>query len=108
MVWTLKVAKPATAPTPASFNAYALKSAQTFAGSAYTGTFTMSAKIAKDSTGVWWGNALATPSDGSLEAIGVWGHYVNGKWTGQIADFSSDTAEAGFFAPDVIAKLTLP
>jgi hypothetical protein len=108
MVWNLKVAKVVAAPTLASFQAFALKSAQTYAGSTYTGSFTMTAKIAKDSTGVWWGNALATPADAGLEPIGIWGHYANGKWTGEIADFSSDTAQAGYFAPDVIAKLTLP
>lgn len=108
MVWDLKVAKVAAAPTLASFKTFALNSARTYAGSTYTGSFTLTAKIANDSTGVWWGNALATPADTGLEPIGIWGHYANGKWSGEIADFSSDTAEAGYFAPDVIAKLTLP
>jgi len=100
-------AKPA-APTLASFKAYALKSAKAFAGATYSGAFTIQSKIAKDSTGAWWGNAIAEPSDSEdLEAIGVWGRYSGGKWTGEIADFSTDGADAGFFPGDVLTDLAL-
>lgn len=100
-------AKPA-APTLASFKAYALKSAKSFAGTTYTGAFTIQSKIAKDSTGAWWGNAIAEPSGSEdLEAIGVWGRYSGGKWTGEIADFSTDGADAGFFPGDVLSDLAL-
>jgi hypothetical protein len=109
IVWNKKVPKPAAAtPTLASFETFATKSAKSFAGSTYTGPFTLTAKIAKDSTGIWWGNASAEPATEGLDPIGVWGHYVNGKWSGQIADFSSDDAEADYFPADVIPKLTLP
>jgi hypothetical protein len=100
-------AKPAAAPTQASWEAFALKSAKSFAGSTYTGDFTVTVKIAKDSKGVWWGNAMAEPSDPGLEPIGVWGKFSGGKWTGEIADLSSDGADAGFFPADVLAKLAL-
>ena len=100
---TAKVA----APTLASFEAYALKSAKSFAGTAYAGDFTVQAKIAKDSTGAWWGNAIAEPTESGLEPIGVWGRYSSGKWTGEIADFSTEGADAGFFPDDVLAKLAL-
>jgi len=109
--FTKKVTKPAAkpaAPTLASFEAFALKSAKSFAGTTYAGEFTIQAKIAKDSTGGWWGNAIAEPGDEEgLEAIGIWAHYSGGKWTGEIADFSTEGADAGFFPPDVIAKLAL-
>lgn len=109
LAWNKKapVATTAKAPTLASFEAFALKSATSMAGASYTGTFTVSAKIAKDSAGVWWGNAVETPSDEGLEDIGVWGKYVGGKWTGQIADFSSDDAAAAFFPASVLSKLSL-
>ncbi len=106
--WTKKVAKVTAAPTLASFKAYALKSAKSMAGATYTGTFSVTAKIAKDSTGAWWGNAMAAPSADGLESIGVWGRYQSGKWTGEIADFSTENAMASFFAPDVIVALNLP
>lgn len=108
--FTKKAPKPAAKPAPtlASFETYAMKSAKSFAGSTYTGDFTIQAKIAKDSTGAWWGNAIAEPSDPEgLESIGVWGKYSGGKWTGEIADFSTEGADAGFFPGDVLAKLAL-
>jgi hypothetical protein len=108
MNWKKKVTQPASAPTLASFKAFALKSAKNTAGSAYTGTFTITAKIAKDSTGVWWGNADAAPSVDGLESIGVWGRYSKGKWTGEIADFSTEGADAAFFPGDVLPLLQLP
>jgi hypothetical protein len=108
IVWDKKVPKPAAAPTLASFETFVMKSAKSFAGTVYTGPFTLSAKIAKDSTGGWWGDASAQPATSGLDPIGVWGHYANGKWSGQIADFSSDDAEAEYFPADVIPKLTLP
>jgi hypothetical protein len=108
MSWTKKVVQPATAPTPASFKAFALKSAKSIAEASYTGTFTVTAKIAKDGSGGWWGNATADPGDSGLEPIGVWGRYAKGKWTGEIADFSTEDADAAFFPADVLAKLQLP
>jgi hypothetical protein len=99
--------KSTAAPSPSSFQTFARKSATTFAGGSFTGTFTIEARIAKSSDGSWWGNALVSPGDDSLEPIGVWGRYVAGKWKGQIADFSTDNAEAGFFPADVISKLEL-
>jgi hypothetical protein len=108
--WKKAVAKKTTtyaAPTAASFRSFVLKSAASVAGGSYTGTFTVTAKIAKDSSGSWWGNALADPSQSGLESIGVWGHYVNGKWTGEIADFSTDGADASFFPASVLGKLQL-
>jgi hypothetical protein len=111
LVWNKKAPVTTTttvkAPTLASFEAYALKSATSMAGASYTGTFTVTAAIAKDSKGVWWGNALASPSDGSLEDIGVWGKYSGTKWTGQVADFSNSDAPASFFPADVLEKLSL-
>lgn len=95
------------APTLASFKTYALASAKSTAGSDYTGTFTVTAKIVKDSIGVWWGNALAEPSEDGLEPIGVWGEYKGGKWTGEIADFSSEDGMMGFFPADVVDQLAL-
>jgi hypothetical protein len=106
--WTKKVATPAGAPSLASFKTFVLKSAKNVAGTTFTGTFTITAKIAKDSNGVWWGNSIAEPADGSLESIGIFGRYVNGKWTGEIADFSEDNAEAAYFPADVLSKVTLP
>jgi len=108
MNWKKKVAQPASAPTLASFKAFALKSAKNVAGASYTGSFTLNAKIAKDSTGVWWGNADAVPSVDGLESIGVWGRYSKGKWTGEIADFSTEGADAAFFPGDVLPLLQLP
>jgi hypothetical protein len=109
LIWDKKIPKPTpAAPTLASFEVFAMKSAKTFAGSTYAGTFTLTAKIAKDSTGAWWGNAIAVPSVDGLESIGVWGHYSGGKWTGEIADFSTEDAETGFFPADVIPRLALP
>jgi hypothetical protein len=101
------VKKPAVAPTLSSFKAFALKSAKSFAGSTYTGGFTVTAKIAKDSTGIWWGNAMSEPATSGLEPIGVWGKYSGSKWTGEVADFSTDGADAAFFPADVLAKLAL-
>lgn len=95
------------APSLSSFKTYAQKSAKNMAGSTYTGTFKITAKIAKDSTGVWWGNAIADPSDGGLDPIGVWGRYANGSWSGQSADFSTEGADAGYFPADVLSKLKL-
>ena len=100
-------AKPAAAPTLASFEAFALKSAKSFAGATYAGPFTIQARIAKDSKGAWWGNAVAEPSEAGLEPIGVWARYSGGSWTGEIADFSTEGADAGFFPSDVLAKLAL-
>ncbi len=109
LVWNKKLAKPtAAAPTLGSFEAFAAKSAKNMAGTDYTGTFTFTAKIAKDSKGVWWGNANAEPSVEGLEPIGIWGKYSGGKWTGEIADFSTEDAMAEFFPADVISKLQLP
>jgi len=95
--WTKKVATVASAPSLASFKAFALKSAKNVAGATYTGTFTITAKIAKDGNGVWWGNA-----------IGIFGRYSKGKWSGEVADFSADNAEAAYFPGDVLPKVTLP
>lgn len=100
-------ARPAAAPTRASFEAFALKSAKSFAGAAYTGEFTVRAKIAKDSHGGWWGNALVEPSESGLEPIGVWGSYSRGAWSGEIADFSTEGADSGFFPADALARLAL-
>lgn len=100
-------AKPAVAPTLASFEAFALKSAKSFAGATYAGPFTIQARIAKDSKGAWWGNAVAEPAEAGLEPIGVWARYSGGAWTGEIADFSTEGADAGFFPSDVLAKLEL-
>lgn len=112
IVWNKKVAKakPATANTPSlsSFEAFAMKAAKNMGGDTYTGTFTITARIAKDSKGVWWGNANAEPSVEGLEPIGVWGKYSGGKWTGEIADFSEEDAEAAFFPAEVLSKLALP
>jgi len=105
-----KVSKPVVttaSPTLASFEAFALKSAKTFAGSTYTGTFTVQAKIAKSSNGSWWGNAVAEPAESGLEPIGIWAHYSAGKWIGEIADFSTEGADAAYFPADVLAKLAL-
>lgn len=101
-----KVVKaPAKAPTLSSFKSYALKSAQSMAAGAYEGTLTVQAKIAKDSSGEWWGNAIVSPADESFDPIGVWGHYVSGKWKGEVADFSTEDADADYFPADVLAKL---
>jgi hypothetical protein len=107
--FTKKASKPLTkaAPTLASFEAFALKSAKTFAGATYAGDFTIRGKIAKDSTGAWWGNALAEPTETGLESIGVWARYSNGTWTGEIADFSTEGADAAYFPADVLPKLAL-
>jgi hypothetical protein len=108
LVWNKKAPAPtAKAPTLASFTTFAMKQAREMAGVDYAGTFTVTAKIAKDSAGAWWGNAIAEPSEEGLESIGIWGRYSGGKWTGEFADFSSEDAEAGFFPPDVLAKLAL-
>jgi hypothetical protein len=101
------VKKPAVAPTLSSFKTFALKSTKTFAGSTYTGSFTVTAKIAKDSNGIWWGNAMSEPATSGLDPIGVWGKYTGSKWTGEIADFGSDGADAAFFPASVLAKLSL-
>lgn len=100
-----KSTAPVKAPTLASFKSYALAQAQSFAGASFTGTFTVEARIAKDSKGAWWGNALATPADQSLESIGVWAKYTGGAWKGEIADFSSENADAAYFPADVLARL---
>jgi hypothetical protein len=97
--------KPVKAPSLASFKSFALKSAQSMAAGSYDGTFTVNAKIARDGSGEWWGNALLEPSDEDLEWIGVWGHYAGGKWTGQIAEYSEEDADAGFFPPEVLSAL---
>jgi len=108
LVWNKKApAAPAKAPTLSSFKTFAMKQAKEMAGVDYTGSFTITAKIAKDSTGVWWGNAIAEPTEEGLESIGVWGRYGKSTWTGEFADFSSEDAEAGFFPADVLAKLAL-
>jgi len=99
------VKQPVKAPSLSSFKSYALKSAQSMAAGSYDGTFTVTAKIAKDSTGEWWGNAIVEPTDESFESIGIWGHYVSGKWKGEVADFSTEDADAGFFPSDVLSAL---
>jgi hypothetical protein len=108
MSWTKKVAVAAKAPTLASFKAFALKSAKNMAAGTYTGSFTITAKIAKDGGGVWWGNASAQPATDSLDPIGVWGRYSKGKWIGEVADFSTEGADAAFFPGDVLPLLQLP
>jgi hypothetical protein len=106
--WTRRVSTPvAKAPSIGSFKSFAAKSAERMAGPDYTGTFVVTAKIAKDSIGVWWGSALAQPSEEGLEPIGVWGRYSGGKWIGEIADFSSEDGAMGFFPADVVDKLAL-
>lgn len=97
----------AAAPTLAAFEGFALKSARNLAGTTYTGEFAIHARIAKDSTGTWWGNAIAEPSDTGLEPIGVWGRWNGTAWKGEIADFSAEGADAGYFPADVLAKLAL-
>jgi len=97
----------APGPTLKSFEAYALASAKSVAGATYTGTFTIQAKTAKDASGVWWGNAIAEPGDPGLESIGVWGRWNGKKWVGEIADFSTEGAEAGYFPAGVLSKLAL-
>lgn len=99
------VRKPVKPPTLSSFKSYALKSAQNMAAGSYDGTFTVMANIAQDDAGEWWGNAIAEPADESFEVIGVWGHYVGGKWTGEIADFSEEDADAEFFPEEVLSAL---
>jgi hypothetical protein len=99
------VKKPVKAPTLSSFKSYALKSAQSMAAGSYDGTFTVMANIAQDDAGEWWGNAIAEPADESFEVIGIWGHYVGGKWTGEIADFSEEDADAEFFPEEVLSAL---
>lgn len=108
--WTKKapVPKPAApkpAPSLSSFKSFATKSALSMAGGSYTGTFTVTAKIAKDSKGNWWGNAIAEPNDPEFEPIGVWGRYSNSKWIGQVADFGTEDADAEFFPAAVLTKL---
>jgi len=94
-------------PTVMCFQAYVRKSAKAIAGTAYAGTFKITAKIAKDSTGTWWGNGIAEPGDSSLESIGVWGRWNGTDWKGEIADFSTEGADAGYFPAEVLAKLAL-
>ncbi|HEY5507001.1 MAG TPA: hypothetical protein VIK83_05845 [Coriobacteriia bacterium] len=108
MSWTKKVAVATKAPTLASFKAFALKSAKNMASGTYAGSFTITAKIAKDGSGVWWGNASAQPATDSLDPIGVWGRYSKGKWTGEVADFSTEGADAAFFPGDVLPLIQLP
>jgi hypothetical protein len=94
-------------PTLKCFQAYARKSAKDLAGTTYIGTFTIQAKIAKDSSGTWWGNAIAEPSEAGLESIGVWGRWNGNEWIGEIADFSTEDADAGYFPASVLGQLAL-
>jgi hypothetical protein len=107
----LAIANPApsgtSGPTLKSFQTYALKTAKDLAGATYTGVFKVQAKIAKDSKGTWWGNAIAEPSDAGLESIGVWARWDGKAWSGEIADFSTEGADAAFFPADVLPKLAL-
>lgn len=101
----VKTVKATPPPSLASFRAFALRSARELAGTTYEGSFSVQGKIAQDSTGRWWGNAIAEPSEEGLESIGIWGSYTGGTWTGEIADFSSEDADAAFFPPDVLKRL---
>lgn len=94
-------------PTVMCFQAYVRTSAKSLAGASYAGSFKITAKIAKDSAGTWWGNGIAEPSDAGLESIGVWGRWNGTAWKGEIADFSTEGADAGYFPADVLAKLAL-
>jgi len=98
-----------TGPGPSlmCFEGFARKSAKDMAGATYKGQFTIQAKIAKDSSGTWWGNAIAVPSEAGLESIGVWGRWNGTDWKGEIADFSTEGADAGYFPADVLSKLAL-
>lgn len=103
------VAAKATVPAPsaASLKTFALKTASIITKGSYTGTFTVGVTLAKSSSGSWWGIAVLTLSDPTqeLEPITVFGHYSGTKWTGKIADTSSEDPEAAFFPADVITKL---
>jgi hypothetical protein len=95
------------APTLKCFEAFVRKSAKDFAGTGYTGTFTVHAKVAKDAKGVWWGNGIAQPDTAGLVSIGVWGKWNGSAWVGQIADTSTENAAAAYFPADVLAQLAL-
>ena len=106
LAWGLKPSSgPASSSMLPSWRIWAASKIKGFAGSGYTGGFTFTFKVAKDSKGHWWGNALGRPKTSGLEAIGLWGRYGNGKWTGQVADFSDPGLDAKFFPADVLVKI---
>ena len=90
-----------------SWRVWAAGKIKGFAGSGYTGGFTFTFKVAKDKQGHWWGNALGQPKTSGLESIGLWGRYKNGKWTGQVADFSDPHLDAKFFPADILVKIRI-
>ncbi|HEY5472195.1 MAG TPA: hypothetical protein VIK32_03280, partial [Candidatus Limnocylindrales bacterium] len=66
-------------------------------------------KVAKDSSGVWWGHAVVQPSpdaNNSYEPLNMWAKYSGGKWSGSIQD-PEPPAASTYFPNSVISKLGL-
>ncbi len=97
----------AQTPTLTCLKASARETARQSAGAGYTGDFTVQAKIAKDSAGTWWGNAVAKPTVGGADTIGVWSKWDGKKWVDEIATTGSGSAPASHFPASVASKLGL-
>lgn len=66
-------------------------------------------KVAKDSSGNWWGIAYVQPTadeNNSYEGLEYWCKYVGGKWTGQLQD-PEPPNPTNFFPAVVVEELEL-
>lgn len=64
-------------------------------------------RVAKDSTGAWWGRVVVQPSSdasASYEPIDFWCRYSGGTWTGSAQD-PEPPAPGTFFPADVAGSL---
>ncbi len=66
-------------------------------------------KVAKDSSGVWWGVVYVQPTaddNNSYEGLEFWCKYSGGAWTGQVQD-PEPPDPATFFPKAIVEKLQL-
>lgn len=95
------------APTLMCLVGYVRTTAAKSSDAAYTGTFDVNAKIGKDASGVYWGNATAEPEASGAVPVGVWAKWDGAAWTGKVAPDASGKPGAAYFPAEVISQLGL-
>jgi hypothetical protein len=66
-------------------------------------------KVAKDSSGVWWGRAVVQPTGdatNSYDPLNIWAKYSGTKWTGRVQD-PEPPAPKSYFPSSVVSALGL-
>ena len=110
--WKLVTVAPSTA-SAATVKASLSSAAKTWAKSNMSGAGTpykvMVLRVAKDSSGQWWGRAVVQPtgdSNNSYDPLNVWAKYSGTKWSGKVQD-PEPPAPSSYFPSSVISQLGL-